>query len=66
MARISTKEREAWEKKLKGGKVKMFNDDLYRMVTGFYYPRTYEKLLENPTKGGDAKLNDFYIIRAKE
>jgi len=43
----------------------MFDDDLYRMVVGFYYPRSYESKNGLPYEGGDAKLNDFHIVKPK-
>lgn len=43
----------------------MFDDDLYRMVVGFHYPRSYDKIFDPPYKGGDARLNDFHIVKPK-
>ena len=66
MAKLSTKERKAWEKKLKQGKVKMWKGCTYRAVTGFSYPRSYEKNNETPYYGGDAKINDYYLVNPKD
>jgi len=66
MAKLSIKKRKAWEKRLKSGKVKMWKGDLYREVTGFSYPRSYEKDIDPTHYGGDARLNGFYIVNPKD
>ena len=62
MAKLSIKERKAWEKRLNSGTVKMWKGDLYKEVTGFSYPRGYEKDEQPLDYGGDSKLNGFYVV----
>tara|TARA_R100001244_G_scaffold132387_2_gene108673 strand:+ start:2096 stop:2230 length:135 start_codon:yes stop_codon:yes gene_type:complete len=44
----------------------MWKGDLYREVTGFSYPRSYEKDIDPTHYGGDARLNGFYIVNPKD
>tara|TARA_R110002020_G_scaffold9719_3_gene38118 strand:+ start:3279 stop:3413 length:135 start_codon:yes stop_codon:yes gene_type:complete len=40
----------------------MWKGDLYKEVTGFSYPRGYEKDEQPLDYGGDSKLNGFYVV----
>ena len=66
MGKLSTKERKAWERKLEQGKVKMWKRCAYKAVTGFSYPRSYDKNNEPIYYGGDAKINELYLVNPKD
>ena len=63
MANISTKDRKAWEKKLKNREVVLFEGNNFEAQFGFSYPRSYRQGYEPIKSAGDAKINGFPTIK---
>ena len=62
MAKLSTKSRNAWLKKLENKEFVELKDNTFKLVFGFNYPRPYRKQEQELNRGGDARVNGFLLI----
>jgi|TARA_B110000908_G_C9859495_1_gene273465 hypothetical protein len=62
MAKLSTKSRNAWLKKLENKDFKAFKLDTFKAHFGFRHPRQYKKQEQELTRGGDARVNGFLFV----
>ena len=61
MAKLSTRKRNIWLKKLENKEVKFLDSTDYKLIMGYDYPRNPDKQRKCLPLGGDASINGIKV-----